>query len=391
MNFTKGPLPKTLLQFAVLVSLVMPSVTFAAVNMNCLDCHKNYADDQYTKTFIHKPFLQKKCLSCHSPDWVDNMSASEGKAKFPKKIKHIGGVETPAAIHLFVIPEEVAPQIIFLEAKSSTSGSFRTKLKIPPFDTLNPLSSDATPPVISDIKVTEVELGNLARAKITWKTDKHANTTLFYGIGETDHLVHMADCYMSEHSVELTKLLPEKTYNFQIAAEDIYGNRRESAMYSFSTDKGFKSKDAKQPGNTKLPFHIESEIFRSENNYVLRIKANQPISMEISTYDMPNFPLLRETSDKTPANHPALKSIYETNLLACENCHLAPNDVFPHEVHFRARLGSNIPEEYPRLPNGQMSCITCHYPHASDNQFHLRKSADRTLCVGCHKRLFRKR
>ena len=390
MNSSIGPFPKILLQVAVLVSLFIPAVIFAAVNVNCLDCHKKYADEQYAKTYIHKPFLQKKCRSCHSPDWVDNVSESEGKANFPQKLKHIGSVETAASIHLFVIPAEVAPQMVFLEAKSPTSDSFRTKLKIPPFNTLNPLSSDATPPNISDIKVTEVELDNLARAKISWKTDKHANTTLFYGIGETDHLVHMADCYMSEHTVELSKLLPEETYNFQIAAEDIYGNRRESAMHSFSTDKSFKSKEEKKVAGAKLPIHIQSEVFRSESNYVLRIKANQPISMEISTYDMPNFPLLRETSDKVPADHPTLKNIYETNLLACENCHLAPNDAFPHEVHFRARLGSNIPEDYPRLPNGQMSCITCHYPHASDNKFHLRKSSDRTLCVGCHKRLFRR-
>ena len=48
-----------------------------------------------------------------------------------------------------------------------------------------------------------------------------------------------------------------------------------------------------------------------------------------------------------------------------------------YPAHFRALLGNNIPPEYPRLANGQMSCLTGHEYHASSNANYLRKSGER--------------
>ena len=391
MNFSKGPFSIIFLQVVTLIFLLIPADVQAADPMNCIECHKGYADAELKKTFIHKPFLQKKCLFCHSPDWVDNAAESDGKAQFPLKTKKMGSGDNPALVHLFSIPKELAPNILFIETKYGLNKTFRTKLRVPPFDTLKSLSSDATPPKIFDIQVVEVQRSNLVTAKIRWKTNKLASSTLYYGTDEPDKHSAKPASYMSEHFVELYTLRPDETYNFLIRVEDIYGNTRESTVYSFSTDKSYKVSGDERRVDSQAPMRLNSDIYRSEDNYLIRLEATQPVSMEIATYDMPSFPLLRKKSNETPANHIPLKNIYETSLLICETCHQAPNDKFSHQVHFRAKLGSNIPPEYPRLPNGQISCLTCHVQHASDNQFHLRKSAVRKLCVGCHKRSFKNR
>ena len=36
--------------------------------VDCLECHDDIWDDEIAKNFIHKPFLEKDCLVCHSPN-----------------------------------------------------------------------------------------------------------------------------------------------------------------------------------------------------------------------------------------------------------------------------------------------------------------------------------
>ena len=391
MKFNKGHFLIIFLQIVALVFWLVPANIEAADHLNCLKCHKEFVDNEFKQTFIHKPFLQQKCHYCHSPDWVDTASESDGKAKFPTKTKKISFSDNLTHVHLFSIPKELAPNILFIEATSGTGETFKTKLRIPSFETLKNVSSDAKPPNITNVLVTEVQRNNLVTAKIRWETDKLASSSLYYGIGEPDKHVSESACYMSEHIIELLKLEPDNTYNFMVRVEDIYGNTRESNVYSFSTDTSFKIDKKEQKINSRLAQRLNSEIFRSEDNYLIRLKSTQPAAMKIATYDMPNFPLLKPISNKAPADHPPLKSITETSLLECGTCHQATSNKFSHPAHFRAKLGANTPSEYPRLPNGLVSCLTCHFPHASNNQFHLRKSADRDLCIGCHKRSFRKR
>ena len=390
MNFSKDPFIFIFLQVIALAFWLMPAYIQAANSSNCMECHKEFADGEFSKSFVHKPFLQKKCQYCHSPDWVNNVAESDGKALFPEKIKELASGSSLTQVHLFSIPKDLEPNILFIEAKNDKNISFKTKLRIPPFETLKTLSSDGTPPKIFNVQVIEVQRNNLVTATIKWETDKLAYTTFYYGTGEPDIHPDTAPCYMSEHFIELYKLKPDTTYNFMVKAEDIYGNTRESTVYSFSTNKNFKLDIEKQQTNSQVPMRLSSEIFRSENNYLIRLNTTQPVSVEIATYDMPSFPLLKKMSKEAPENHPPLKNIIDTNLLVCESCHRVYSKTFSHQAHFSAKLGANIPSEYPRLPNSQISCLTCHLQHASKKKFLLRKSAwSRDLCVGCHKRSFR--
>ncbi len=388
MSLIKGLLSSIILQVAVLVLLHMPADILAAETDSCLECHKINVDDELRKTYIHPPFLEKKCALCHSPDWVKNAADSNGKSLLPQKTKKLGRDDNPARTHLFSIPKEYDLTILFIEAFNKTSESYRVKLKIDPFDSLNTLSSDDKPPEINAVEVIEVIKDSLASAKIQWHTDELSSSEINYGMVQPgSHAVGSGE-FLSKHTVELYSLKPDVTYHFKIISEDIYGNSKESRAYSFSTDKSYSLiEDAHRESSTE-PLKLRSEVFRSEDNYLIRISTNQDVGMEISTYDLPGATMLQNPAD-FPENHPSMKSIYETNVLLCQTCHRILSGKFPHPVHFRARLGNNIPPEYPRLANGQMSCLTCHEYHASSNAIYLRKSSERELCIGCHKRSFR--
>ena len=225
-------------------------------------------------------------------------------------------------------------------------------------------------------------------ANIRWHTDELTSTGVNFGIEQPDSYSVVSDQFSSDHAVELHSLKPDVTYKFKITTADIYGNNNESGLYSFSTEKSYRLEEDAHLEGSPEPLKLRSEMFRSEDNYLIRISANQDVSMEISTYDLADTSILQPNSSDFPENHPPMKSIYETNIVLCETCHLAPNEKFSHLEHFRAQLGNNIPPDYPMLPNGQMSCPTCHDAHSSNNEFHLRKSTVRELCIGCHKRSF---
>jgi predicted CXXCH cytochrome family protein len=386
-----GPYCSTILQVAALFLLLLPSYSQGAETGNCLKCHKEYFDDEVKKTFIHKPFLEKECELCHSPDWVDNAAESDGKTRLPKKTRTLASDISLAKTHLFSIPKDYNLSVLFIVANKDSSEPYRVKLKVDPFESLNTLASDYTPPEIFDVEVLEVNIGAMASAKIEWHTDELSNSRVSFGIEQPDGQVLDSDEFLTDHMVELYSLKPGVTYYFKIKSEDIYGNSKESQVYTFSTDKNFGLKKDPDLNSSSKTLKLKSDVSRSEDNYLIKISANQHVSIEISTYDLPNNSKMLKDSSNLPQNHPPMKSIYETNVLICETCHQALSEKFSHPVHFRARLGSYIPSDYPRLPNGQMSCLTCHDFHASSNAYHLRKSGERKLCIGCHKRSFRNR
>ena len=99
-------------------------------------------------------------------------------------------------------------------------------MKIDPFATLEPLSSDARPPEIYGVKVVVVEKGTLVSAKIQWHTDELSNSTVSFGIDNPEsHRVDYGQ-FLSHHTAELHALRPDATYYFRISSEDIYGNTR---------------------------------------------------------------------------------------------------------------------------------------------------------------------
>jgi len=91
--------------------------------------------------------------------------------------------------------------------------------------------TDTTPPIISSIKVENVDYSS---ATISWKTNEKTDSFVKYGM-TTDYGNTVGDPEESKtfHSVVLTSLIPGTTYHFKIFGKDSCGN------LGFSSDKTF--------------------------------------------------------------------------------------------------------------------------------------------------------
>jgi len=94
-------------------------------------------------------------------------------------------------------------------------------------------SSDAVPPVISQVQVT---LLNPYTAAVTWATDEATTSQVEYG--ENDDLgafTVISTTRMLSHSVTLLGLDPDTTYHYRARSKDIAYNETASAIETFTT------------------------------------------------------------------------------------------------------------------------------------------------------------
>jgi len=95
--------------------------------------------------------------------------------------------------------------------------------------------TDATPPVISSLTVTNV---TDSEATISWTTDEPATTSVAYGLTSALGQVYLNSDLVLQHSVGLTGLLPNATYYFQASSADVLGNSSSAPVASFETAPG---------------------------------------------------------------------------------------------------------------------------------------------------------
>ena len=86
--------------------------------------------------------------------------------------------------------------------------------------------------LISNVRVSNIVT---TRATITWSTDSPSPSRIHYGLTQEYGQFYEETPLISEHSVQLSKLLKNKTYHFQVVAENSYGESATSEDYSFTT------------------------------------------------------------------------------------------------------------------------------------------------------------
>jgi hypothetical protein len=95
---------------------------------------------------------------------------------------------------------------------------------------------DGTPPVISNVSVTNVTANS---ATVSWKTNEEAYVQVEYGktnsLGSFTGLTNVSSV---SHSVGLRGLTASTSYYFRMIAKDLSGNQALSAVLSFKTKEG---------------------------------------------------------------------------------------------------------------------------------------------------------
>jgi PGF-pre-PGF domain-containing protein len=92
---------------------------------------------------------------------------------------------------------------------------------------------DTTPPVISNVAVTDV---TTTSARITWTTNEPSTSQVEYGTTTAyGTLTPLDPTLVTSHSVALTGLSPGTTYHFRVISIDAAGNKAYSSDFTFTT------------------------------------------------------------------------------------------------------------------------------------------------------------
>ena len=94
-----------------------------------------------------------------------------------------------------------------------------------------PQPADTTPPVISAVSVSDVTSDG---ATISWATDEPGTSQVEYGV-TTSSLSSLNTTMVTSHTVILTDLSSDTTYNFEVRSNDASGNLAVSDEYIFTT------------------------------------------------------------------------------------------------------------------------------------------------------------
>lgn len=372
------------------LAILASSTLFAADD--CSNCHEDVKAEIRRSRFVHQLVLTGQCSKCHiageivtAPDKKSSLALEKQQLEQIRWVQAVTGRERE---HWLRLPADRLSNGLYLKA---TDGQMRSPLQevvLPNGGALPQKLDDHQPPMQSGLRVVDVRRGISATANLQWKTDEYTDSIIYYGVGnlksvKNDHQL------TRQHSQVLLSLDADKTYQYQIVSRDLFGNETRSPVLEFSTAKSFWNQDAQYSDDSLFSTNIELqwELYRIKDDYLIVVKSDRPVFLSFGMESKLKNQRSAERQVATAGefSHPILKSPFDTNITVCKTCHQGLRDEYSHPVNVRPRKGMIIPNEYPVLPDGKISCISCHANHASNNEYLLIKPGKAELCRGCHK------
>ncbi len=368
---------------AFLVFLVGSASSGSDDPYDCYGCHKELYDEELGKSFVHSPFLKKQCSTCHLSSGssnADSATATNQQDTLPEGVTWFAEDLTQTTTHWFLFSSKTVSDTIFVRATDEHQQKAQKKLALPPMANLTQTTDDHTPPEISNVRIVEVKRGVFTSARIAWETNEVSDSMVIYGLKGLDMSSPLNCTLTKQHEVTLTGLLAPKTYQFAVVSQDIFGQKAAFKTLSLSTANAVPSPTS---SNNNVPPSIEfaSELSGAGDNYLLKLTINK-----VAAVSLGNLPAnsKKTTTVVMPTNHLPIKSKFDTNITICYTCHADVKQALSHPVNVFPKEGMTIPADYTTLPDGRLTCNSCHAYHAADIEFRLIKSSKKELCVGCH-------
>jgi len=352
----------------------------------CQNCHEVLLGEMF-RTYLHLPFLQQRCRECHAADEFATQAkkrASLGqKNRF--KIQWLGESFMADTSHGFVLPPDSIENALIVELQGSEGTFSRQQIKVPPLANLPEVQDPGKPPVISGVRVLKVQRGVFLSATIGWQTDTLTDAQVRFGNEELSQTSRLGNRLGRWHEVVLHKLKPDKTYRFSVISKDLFGRSQTSEPATFST---FTPSSVPRPPISRIPpqngeiVSLASNFRRLGTDYLVELMLEQPALVHIGAGKGTWKPHSGVTGvdDKF---HAGLSSKKVASIDACRNCH-TNQATATHPVNVYPKPGMVIPPEYPTLPDGRITCRSCHESHSSDYENLTIKRGKRELCLGCH-------
>ncbi|MDX2495609.1 MAG: cytochrome c3 family protein [Desulfuromusa sp.] len=383
-----------ILFFVLQVLFLLPS--YAVALHGCLGCHETTVADGDARIYLHSPFAQRQCDTCHaaevSSSGADNKQAKQKSTKARrKKITWLGDSVAEGSRHGFVLPGNKLGEVLVVEKKGSGSVISREEIAVPLLDNLEEVADSGKPPIISDVRVLKVQRGVFLSVTIGWKTDSLTKPLVSYGEKDLSQKSEASKRYSREHRVTVYSLKPDKKYKFTVIAKDLFGRSQVSEVLTFSTEKPLsnlsRSIVADEQGQSSEAV-LDVKFKRLGSNYLVELMAANPFLAFVGSFGevRKQQKVEKENGDSTESieQHKNLSSKSFNSIQACQKCHLSQK-VVTHPINVFPKPGMTIPPEYPTLPDGRITCATCHSTHGSDYEYLAIKPGRRELCVGCHK------
>lgn len=313
------------------------------------------------------------------------------KITVTSKIRWLSVAQNSSQNHTLLFNTKSVGANLFIDAKTPGKSTLRRPLTIPRPETLPKRENDHTPPRISDI-ITKVKQDILINASITWQTNETAKGAVTFGTNGLSQTIENANSLVTNHEIILPGLKSNTTYHGTISCQDVFGNRATSQPFTLSTAQ-ISQFTGQAPGNNSSDnesITITCNFFKiSEENVLLELHANQPVSIAAGTADeKPAEPRVvageLNQTDEIRTEHAPLAQKKFTTLTSCAGCHEGYNQKKSHPVNILPGNKTSIPRDYPTLPDGRISCMTCHTNHAANREYRLIKSSRKELCLGCH-------
>lgn len=358
----------------------------------CNGCHKVIMDEVF-RPFIHVPFMQQRCAECHAAK--ESLAGSEKNPSARRidrrKIQWLGESYMADTSHGFILPPEKAVNALVVEVLGSGGAYSRQEISVPPLAQLAELKDSGKPPVISDARVLGVERGVFLSATIGWQTDTLTSALVRYGSRDLSQSSQPGNRLGLRHEVVLSNLKPDQTYRFSVVSTDLFGRSQASEPLTFSTaiplaapllaQTGLRAERGEEAGLT-------SHFKRLGSRYLLELTLEQPASVFVGAGAATRKQTLSNGSDGPTGgddkHHAGLSSKKAVTLEACRSCH-QDQSTATHPVNVYPKPGMIIPPEYPTLPDGRITCRSCHESHSSDYEYLVIKGSKRELCIGCHR------
>ncbi|MGV1100002.1 cytochrome c3 family protein [Thiovibrio sp. JS02] len=371
-----------------LVSLLAISGSGKAVGgtspSQCCLCHQGVCEDVASKRYVHAPVLEQQCAVCHIAD------SHGGKQKREKgnqeKVRWLAKDFQADTVHWFNLPAELEGREIVVRADAGGREVLRAELNMPALAATAELPVPAGPPQITALRVLEVRQGVFLTARIAWKTDRIADSAAYYGEKDLNGRSPVETRLATDHEVVLSGLLPGRNYKFTAVSQDVFGNRAVSPEMTFSTRSLFSSPAAPQNAVSGKN-QVSADYFRKGNQFLVQIRSQAPVAMMVGVAGGGSFAGQRGESAGgagLPPEHLPLTDFHYLTVTTCYSCHPQAKGVLSHPVDVLPKRGMRIGREYRIQEDGRISCMSCHVPHASDNEYRLVKGSKKQLCVGCH-------
>jgi len=369
------------------------------VDKSCVQCHNDMVVANMSKMYVHMPFLQQQCSVCHVAAGITaqeykNSPPAPKKKISEKNIKWIDYTYSPSVESWFFIQsDKVSSADLVVSAFNERQQNYRKIYEMPEIETLPVKASDTEPPVIKSVGVRGVYSGVFISAQIGWTTDEKADSEVIYGI---DELVYSEknDKFTTKHKIVLQNLKADQKYQYVVVSKDIFGNSAVSETGSFTTGKFSPMPPKKYEQPRKGGITLNAQFFRIEDSYVIRLKANQPVTLKVGTVPaarpekagsggmtvMASYTVI----DGNP-EHVPLRSIDSISSAVCRKCHAKMFGKGNHMINIGSSARIIIPAAYKTNSAGKITCVTCHNPHASNFEYITVKSRKGELCIGCHR------